>query len=200
MGIEAVNIKGTSVADVICDCCGHKEQHRCQYQGTFPNAKPNVGQVLRRICPMGWQQVKNKLHCPSCAAERKKPKPKGKPMSPSTTPPKKPDGKQKRLIIMMLEEAYDDAKQRYKDDHTDATIARDCGKGFMPGWVAEIREAMFGPEGNEEVELIKKEIAALKRDWENDLQVVDKKYQLKFERLNKTVDELTASFDKRVKA
>lgn len=57
---------------------------------------------------------------------------------------------QKRQIIEMLTAAYDVKTERYTGAETDITIADAIGGGCMFGWVAAIREDMFGPDGGNE--------------------------------------------------
>lgn len=81
--------------------------------------------------------------------------------SPSEAPLPVPTAKQHRLIIMMLEDVYDDANKRYRGESTDKTVAEELGDGIRPGWVAQLREQFFGPAGgNEEMERLRADIAA----------------------------------------
>lgn len=72
------------------------------------------------------------------------------------TPPaplRTPTREQKRQIVALLDVVYDTKNERYKDDETDKTVAEAIGGGVMPGWVSEIREQMYGPDGrNSEME------------------------------------------------
>ena len=61
---------------------------------------------------------------------------------------------------MSLEDAYDTKNQRYKGTETDKGIAASLD-GVMSGWVAAVREDMFGPDGNEEMT----DLAAEVKDW-----------------------------------
>lgn len=70
---------------------------------------------------------------------------------PPVSPTRQPTRDQKRLIVAALEEAYDTKNQRYKGTETDKGIADMLADGIMPGWVAAVREDMFGPDGNEEM-------------------------------------------------
>lgn len=125
--------------------------------------------VIRSLEKLGWSNVKGRLRCPACEAKRleKTRAEAGKVVAMQAkveTKPaavREPSGPQKRLIILALEDAYDDAAKRYKGAATDATVAADLGGGVMPGWVSAIREEMFGPAGNEEIEAIKREIEDL---------------------------------------
>lgn len=61
--------------------------------------------------------------------------------------PSEPNGRQKRLIILALEDAYDDTAKNYRKGRSDQTVAAECGDGISPEWVAQIRDEMFGPAG-----------------------------------------------------
>lgn len=74
---------------------------------------------------------------------------------------RQPTPKQKREIIGILEDVYDDDQKRYRGHETDKTVAETIGGGVMPGWVAEIREDMFGPDGgNDEMQDLLTEMQA----------------------------------------
>ena len=79
---------------------------------------------------------------------------------PAVPPTRQPTREQKRLIVMSLEDAYDTKNQRYKGTETDKGIAASLD-GVMSGWVAAVREDMFGPDGNEEMT----DLAAEVKDW-----------------------------------
>ena len=69
---------------------------------------------------------------------------------------------QKRQIIGILEDVYDDNLKRYRGKETDKTVAETIGINVMHGWVAEIREDMFGPDGsNDGMETLLDEM----REW-----------------------------------
>ncbi|WP_246100821.1 hypothetical protein [Palleronia caenipelagi] len=73
--------------------------------------------------------------------------------------PKEPSRAQKREIILWLGEAYDAAKGCYVAGETDHTVAETLN--VMPGWVVNIREEFFGPDGsNEDLAALKQDIAA----------------------------------------
>ena len=124
--------------------------------------------------------IKGVLRCPKCE-EKRKPKEiqvmAVQPIKPQGTaaPIRQPTQKQIRLIILALEDAYDDAAKRYKGQHTDKSIAVDLGDGIMPAWVAEQREKLFGPAGNEELFAILNEIEAVKLDVSNKLAALERR-------------------------
>ncbi|WP_147405737.1 hypothetical protein [Cereibacter sphaeroides] len=82
-------------------------------------------------------------------------------------PLRQPTREQKREIVAMLDMAYDTAAGRYRGADTDKTIAETIGPNIMPGWVAEIREDLYGPAGeNDEMQAIREELGKLQRDTE----------------------------------
>lgn len=152
--------------------------------------KPNEGQAIRKMEGKGWSLVKGKLHCATCEARRKAASAKGlegrslelatamipakelpplnlkmesEPMAEVATKEpglRRPTPAQKRQIIGLLEDAYDDDAKRYRNpSDNDKVIAETVGGGCMWGWVAEIREELFGPDTrNAEMDAIRAEV------------------------------------------
>lgn len=173
MTIEAIKgPRGEELARCTCVDCGKTEDVRAAHgncpggRGRIVMALSNEGQAVRKIEAQGWALVKSKLRCPDCEAKRRektdatKDKPMEKPPA-TVTSLRQPTPKQKREIIGILEDVYDDDSKRYKGQETDKTVAETIGGGVMPGWVAEIREEMFGPDGsNDEMEALMVEMRA----------------------------------------
>jgi hypothetical protein len=148
-----------------------------------------------KLRSVGWTLVKNVLRCPACENTRKE-----KTVTKETTiapPLRQPTREQKRLIVAALDDAYDMTNQRYKGQETDKSIAEMLEDGIMPGWVAAVREDMFGPDGNEEMTKLAADMAAWMKKVDAGLNLVRttlvevdtaraevKKYQ---DRLNKIV-------------
>ena len=185
--------KGQPRVNVICDVCNRGETIPCDYErvGGGQPGKPNEGQALRKMEGKGWSLVKGKLHCATCEARRKAASAKGlsgrslelaTALIPTNEMPplnltvesepmgetkdnglRRPTGAQKRQIIGLLEDAYDDDAKRYRNpSDNDKVIAETVGGGCMWGWVAEIREELFGPDTrNAEIELIRKALDKL---------------------------------------
>lgn len=174
--IEAIrHTKGQPRANAVCDLCRRTETIACDYERTGGGllGKPNEGQALRKMEGRGWALVKGSLHCPSCEAKRKAAAPKPivintiakEPAVTATAEAKEPGLRrptpaQKRQIIGLLEDAYDDDTKRYRNPFdSDKVIAEAIGGGCMWGWVAEIREELFGPDTrNDEMEAIRTEV------------------------------------------
>lgn len=182
MAIEAIKGPGVQRANLVCDTCSRSEVIACSYDKLgFRAWQPSRGQALTKAKAKGWAEIKGDLVCPACEAKRKAIHNSGeKPMTEKTTATvtdiRKPTGKQKRLITLALEDAYDDAAKRYKGQATDKTIADELGDGIMFGWVAEIREECFGPSGeNEEIAAIRREIALVKGDFEEKMKAISKR-------------------------
>jgi len=204
--IEPVrSARGFPRANAVCDECGRVEcvpasHERRRAQGSEAVSE---GQVVRKLTKQGWSMIKGKLRCPKCEARRKA-HPSGETyqavkegaeaMSENVTQLRHPTPKQKRLIILALEDAYDDVRKRYKGDATDATTAADLGDGIMPGWVAEQREALFGPSGgNEEIEKISAEIKALRKHMDGEIAKLAKDRDERCAALSKRIDAVCAA-------
>ncbi|RAP39397.1 hypothetical protein BYZ73_20765 [Rhodovulum viride] len=171
MSVRAIHGKGVNRARVICDGCGREEVVTCNYLRRPGQAwAPDEGQTRRKMIGRGWAEVKGKLHCPGCEAKRKATGMTKTTTKPAPAPDPKPDEAlrhptraQKREIMDLLEEVYDTAAERYRQGDTDATVAEVLG--VMPGWVAEIRDAFFGPDGgNEDIAAALGRMEALERD------------------------------------
>lgn len=180
---------GTSVAECTCDRCGAQAEIPSRFaeprkSENLPGGKTNwrvrsEGEVIAKLRKKGWSYAtRSGLICPACvlsvaalevAAELKKPKPKlrTEPMAQAPTPTetpaplRQPSREQRRQIMELLTTCYDTQKERYSGTDTDQTIADCIGGGVLFGWVAQVREEFFGPDGgNDELESILADIAA----------------------------------------
>lgn len=172
--IEAIRSdKGQPRARVQCDDCGRDDVVPCNHERARggEEIRVNQGQVVKKVSSAGWALVKGTLRCPSCEAKRKAASATVRPKSQKenampviTTPPaeglRRPTPAQKRQIIGLLEDSYDDDAKRYRNAaDTDKTLAEVIGGGCMWGWVAEIREELFGPDTrNAEIEALRAEV------------------------------------------
>lgn len=163
--------KGTdrgSSAEIICDCCGHTALVRADYERTTAGVfKVNEGQVIQKATHQGWSYIKRVLRCAVCETERRTKKEETTvtkktdnvvAITPVQEEPRQPSREQKRQIISLLGEVYDTKAGRYTGGETDKTVADAIGGGVMFGWVAQIREDLFGPDGNEELEALSAEL------------------------------------------
>ena len=168
MGIEALSGKGVSRARVSCDVCGCAEVVPCDFERDHRKQiwLPNVGQISRKMVGQGWSDVKGRLHCRACEAKRKAATAKKEDVTvaeakSSAGQIRQPSPEQEVDIIVALSSVYDRKAKRYQGAETDVTVAEVVGGGCMPGWVAVIRAAKFGPAGNEELAAIRAEITRL---------------------------------------
>lgn len=187
--------RGEEMARATCDECGktldvraaHGNSNMKLRKGASGPRSANLyieseGKVTTKLQSAGWAVVRGKHHCANCEAARKRPA--SAPVAvqgptsqkslasdvafdgaASSASLRAPTPKQKREIIGMLELAYDDSAKRYKGTDTDKTVADAIGGGCLPGWVTEVREELFGPDGsNEEIEAILRDIAAARKE------------------------------------
>lgn len=161
---------GFPQATITCEDCRTETFTAAAERGDQGHA-----QVRRKAGAKGWTYVKGVDRCPACEAARKAkpaaqetpvPTPKEEALVPAAqtsvvTDIRQPTPANKRAIIARLEEVYDHDAQRYKAAHTDVTVAEDLGQGIMFGWVAVIREDLFGPAGNAESDALVGDFIAL---------------------------------------
>lgn len=154
MPIEPLPYKagGNSTALLVCDDCGAKHEILCAYTGKH-NAKTNLrklnaGQAKSKAMHLGWSLVRNNLRCPLCEEKRKSDNMKQDTVTKlHQAVPERTVSKRERIeIFTMLAEVYDIDAGHYRNGDTDDSVADVLG--VMPGWVAEIREAEFGPDGS----------------------------------------------------
>ena len=74
-----------------------------------------------------------------------------------------PTRDQKRDINQMLQEVYDIKAQRYRGEESDHSVAHALGIERW-GWVSQIREEFFGPDGNEAKDNLVAEVKAKIRE------------------------------------
>lgn len=136
----------------------------------------NKGDVVTKLQKHGWSYTSKGLLCPECAtakAPAKTPKPHPKESVIVTQLPKtdalavrQPTREQRRQIVDLLGTCYDTKAERYIGTDTDKTVADCIGGGVLFGWVAQVREEFFGPNGGngemeEVLQAIKTQRAAL---------------------------------------
>jgi|GEM_PF-955431 len=172
--IEGQKAKGGAPhATAWCDApdCRRSETVACAYhRGGSGHAIPDQAQIHTKLTRQGWAFFKGKLRCPSCEAKRKA---QGavtvKKTISKVSEIRKPTKEQKREIIQMLDVAYDTKAERYKGHDTDKAVAESLGSGVMPGWVAEIREDLFGPDGgNSEIENLAADIDKMSAEFDRE--------------------------------
>ena len=171
---------------ITCDACGTNEVVACDYLRGSSSHKwlPNEGHANRKITRQGWAIIGGRHHCPACRKGRRAEADQKQALADldseekhlgldqeipemtipasTVTPLREPTREQKRQIMSLLEVSYDTEMGRYKGTDTDATVAAAIGGGVMPGWVADLREEFFGPDGgNGEMEAL----AEVMRGW-----------------------------------
>lgn len=167
MAIEAVQKSNGSArrANAVCDDCKHKQPVVCDYHRRRGGAAwdPDEGQVHRKLESSGWTYIKKKLRCPDCEGKRKEKAMKTTQAKAETPAARQPSRRERIEIITMLAEVYDIDAGRYRNNDNDDSVADVLG--VLPGWVAEIREAEFGPDGSsEDIEELTQKIDAFERD------------------------------------
>lgn len=208
-------LRGQECATATCDECGgtatvtaaHDNRKNFQRGGTPILRLQNEGQAITKLQKAGWAVAGKHLSCPDCEANkmRQKPTSEGKfdmvKEASVIAEIRKPTPKQERLIILALEDAYDDQAKRYRGGDTDKTVADMLCDGIMFGWVAEIRERLFGPAGgNEEIELIKAEIAALRKSQDAAIKALTDDTGSKIAALSKRIDAVCIAVGPRARA
>lgn len=156
-------------AEVKCDHCDFSENFRADYERVAPDRfEVKEGQVLMKATQKGWSNIKGSLRCPECEAKRRDTAKPQKEITvknvvnlPITEEPRQPSREQKRQIVTLLTDVYDIASNRYTGGETDKTVADAIGGGVLFGWVAQIREDLFGPDGgNEEIVRLEADVKA----------------------------------------
>tara|TARA_R110002020_G_scaffold95937_9_gene230111 strand:+ start:51076 stop:51714 length:639 start_codon:yes stop_codon:yes gene_type:complete len=179
MGIEAIPHKGgAGRAKIVCEDCGRDEVIPCAYVGSGNAAsntqRPNESQARAKALHMKWSYIKGKLRCPSCEAKRKVGPMKAVTTATTATKAPEPSKRERIQIISMLAEVYDLDAGMYSGGDTDETVAEVLG--VMPGFVAIVREAEFGPAGgNEDMTALKIELEAAIKDAEARVQEAEAK-------------------------
>lgn len=163
--IQAAPKSANKTAYVIagCDTCSTITEVKAAYERKNGTFRPNEGQVIQKLTHNGWSYIKGSLLCPTCEQQRRdtiNANIKADTMT-AIEEPKQPSREQKRQIVALLTEVYDTKTGCYTGGETDKTVADTIGGGVMLGWVSQIREDLFGPDGNDELNDLKEEVAAL---------------------------------------
>lgn len=177
MTVEAYKTEaGGSKARVICQDCGASEVVPCGYVRSSPNKpkEPNKAQARGKVVASGWAYVKGRLRCKACEEKRKV-----VPMKTAKVADVAkvaivaevagPTKRQRIEIFALLADVYDIDAGRYSKGDTDDSVAEILG--VRAGWVAEIREAEFGPCGSNDE--IAEAIAALESSREAFTKMLD---------------------------
>lgn len=170
--IEPFKHHGRELARCTCDDCQAVLEFPAMHgtmNGGGRKVEPvlqNKGSVTKAYQAKGWAMIGRKLVCAECQEKRRETSrwlfssEKDRLAMTNVEPIRQASREQKRQIIDMLTACYDTKAERYTGAETDVTIADAIGGGCMFGWVAAIREDMFGPDGgNEEHEALSAELA-----------------------------------------
>jgi len=162
--IESYRQHGAEKALCTCDAC-HKEQAIIGARhgaGRKPAIK-NMQTVYNQLRKSGWLVKGKVITCVSCAQTVKE-----ECEVENKQDLRQPTRKQKRDIMGLLEDVYDTEAERYRGKESDKSVAETLGDGILWGWVANIREEYFGPDGNEANTIAVKEI----QEWIDSSQMV----------------------------
>lgn len=144
------------------------------------DVKPNLhpDHVAKLMLAKGWT-FGTKLACPECGRTRKnKPKEETpmdtKPAAANDAAPSDAAKKAHRLVMMMLEEGYDEVKGQYRAGYSDASIAGETGSA--EAHVRKTREEYFGPLGEpDEIAILRADLAGVRVEFERAQQDFDKR-------------------------
>lgn len=153
---------------IVCGSCGGMTETRAGKANPLPFKR--VAEVFRAA---GWKIGPHRAQdrCPTCLITARtldphplgppQVTPKGEPAMTTAEPPRQPAAEDKRRIRDKLDELYDEDAGRYRQAHSDKSVAALL---VVPAkWVADIREAMgMGPDVNEAAEQRETEIAQVR--------------------------------------
>ena len=148
----------------------------------------NVNTVFQSLKKRGWSYIGKKMRCKDCE-EKRRSKGETKMTKDNVKELRQPTKEQKREIIDLLTAVYDVSAQRYKGSETDKSVAETIGNGIMWGWVANLREDFFGPDGNEQAEQVSAEIT----QWMETADGLAKQFHEKLTELQKSLREFNAA-------
>lgn len=162
------DIYGNPVALCQCSKCDRQEHFKSRHhqnKNDLNKVEVKNSDALGKANSAGWVFHREGPLCPVCERNRiealKSQKETALTKAPTTDASvRQPTREQKRKIVSALEEHYDTKNQRYIGGETDKTLADRLADGIMPGWIASVREDMFGPDGNEEIADLSGEIKA----------------------------------------
>lgn len=138
--VEILDMRGNLKSRLQCSSCGAHEEW------DVANRVPPE-RVRKYYLAKGWS-LAGRPRCPACQSRKKEPKPMATVtnIEPKATAPIAANTdaarKNKRLVIVTLEDCYNETKRRYNDGHSDATVAKELD--LVPGFVALVREEFYG--------------------------------------------------------
>lgn len=177
----------------ICDECGRDEVVPADHG----KGDSGAAQAAKKLQAHGWAYVRKHLRCPSCEAKRKAFTMRKDGEAQTVVKLREPSREQRREIMELLREVYNTDAERYGGGETDSSVAEVLG--VMPGWVADIREEFFGPDGGNEdmaelvgdLEALRIDLGALQRDTASNLGKLQRDTNSILDKLQDRLEELT---------
>lgn len=163
--IEVLSSPGAQIARIECSQCGRHDDWRI-------SRLPPPEILHKHFADREWS-IRRRVVCPDCQTRKEKPKmsivqmPKQPPQA--QAPNADAAAKNKRIVILALEDYFDEAQRRYRDGRTDQSVAKELN--LAPAFVQAVREEFFGKlaEPSEvgdvraQVEAIKAQIGSLEK-------------------------------------
>lgn len=152
--IEPTLTAGGVLARVVCVSCGTKGEWRITQRRPPPEILP------KHFITQGWD-LRRSPTCPECAKKRKSKMSSNAPTNaPSATANSDAARRNKRLVIVALEDYFDEAGRCYRGASSDKTVGDELG--LAPAFVASVREEFFGKLAEpDDVTKLRNEVAAI---------------------------------------
>ncbi|MFQ6553410.1 hypothetical protein AAD018_013820 [Aestuariibius insulae] len=196
MTLIAIKDRGSNKAKARCDSCGKEVTFSCRHEKTEGGKRsPNQADALAKLIGLGWTDADGALQCDECSMARAAKDAAIAKVAKGDI--RQPTRAERREIADLLSEVYDVDAERYKGSDTDDSIAEVIG--VMPGWVAAIREDMFGPSGeNEDMVCLEAQLADFRKQADERLLMVE----AATDALRKSVDQAASMSEqlRRIKA
>ena len=155
--VEILSSGGRLTARITCDACGAHEVWAINGRAPPPEQLPS------HFKKRGWV-IRNRTTCPICAVKTKeKPMTKTATITPIAAPiaaPVTADAakKNKRAVIIALEDYFDEAARQYRSGKSDQAVADELK--LAPAFVASVREEFYGKmAAPTEIQAIRSEVA-----------------------------------------
>lgn len=141
--------------------------------------------LVKKMQQRGWVMGHRRRHdlCPKCASKKaSSPKveriadylatlPNKKEPAMQTEQPRKPSRDEKRLIVLAIEDHYDDKLHGYAEGWSDDKIATDLN--VPRKWVSDLREEFYGPVVDPELAELERKVKSLATDLEAATAVIE---------------------------
>lgn len=144
----------------VCGHCGVRAQVPVNSFRSSSSGEKEIDFTTKKFRERGWKigNSESQNRCPACFASARNAVAKRKeaavespviPIHAKADDPKPMGRDDRRIIFEKLNEVYADEKTGYSPGWTDSKVADDLG--VPRAWVKQVRDEMFGPEGNEEI-------------------------------------------------